>query len=134
MIRHLLLLSLTSLTLHAAEPLFVAKPLTTDGLFTKGIEGPAVDRDGFVYAVNFEKQQTVGKVSPDGKAELFVTLPYGKFAHGIFRTASLLRHAVEKRRPNPVSIRPVSIPSRGHRATRRARRSCRRSIRGWRSC
>lgn len=35
---------------------------------------------------------------------LFLTLPYGKFAHGIFRTASLLRHAVEKRRPNPVGL------------------------------
>lgn len=33
---------------------------------------------------------------------LFATLPYGKFAHGIFRTAALLRHAVEKRLPNPV--------------------------------
>ena len=30
---------------------------------------------------------------------LFATLPYGKFAHGIFRTAALLRHAVEKRQP-----------------------------------
>ncbi|MEM5430358.1 tricarballylate utilization 4Fe-4S protein TcuB [Cupriavidus oxalaticus] len=35
---------------------------------------------------------------------LFATLPYGKFAHGIFRTAALLRHAVEKRRPNPVGL------------------------------
>ena len=35
---------------------------------------------------------------------LFATLPYGKFAHGIFRIASLLRHAVEKRQPNPVGL------------------------------
>jgi len=35
---------------------------------------------------------------------LFATLPYNKFAHGIFRTASLLRHAVEKRQPNPVGL------------------------------
>lgn len=35
---------------------------------------------------------------------LFATLPYGKFAHGIFRTASLLRHAIEKRKPNPVGL------------------------------
>jgi citrate/tricarballylate utilization protein len=35
---------------------------------------------------------------------LFATLPYGKFAHGVFRTAALLRHAVEKRRPNPVGL------------------------------
>ncbi|WP_066343135.1 tricarballylate utilization 4Fe-4S protein TcuB [Azohydromonas lata] len=35
---------------------------------------------------------------------LFATLPYGKFAHGIYRTASLLRHAVEKRQPNPIGL------------------------------
>ena len=35
---------------------------------------------------------------------LFLTLPYGKFAHGVFRSAALLRHAVEKRRPNPIGI------------------------------
>jgi citrate/tricarballylate utilization protein len=35
---------------------------------------------------------------------LFVTLPYGKFAHGVFRMAALLRFAVEKRLPNPVGL------------------------------
>jgi citrate/tricarballylate utilization protein len=35
---------------------------------------------------------------------LFATLPYNKFAHGIFRTASLLRHAVEKRQPNRLGL------------------------------
>ena len=35
---------------------------------------------------------------------LFATLPYGKFAHGIFRSAALLRNAVEKRQPNPVGL------------------------------
>jgi citrate/tricarballylate utilization protein len=35
---------------------------------------------------------------------LFATLPYNKFAHGIFRTASLLRHAVEKRQPSPIGL------------------------------
>ncbi|WP_157269997.1 tricarballylate utilization 4Fe-4S protein TcuB [Azohydromonas aeria] len=35
---------------------------------------------------------------------LFVTLPYGKFAHGIYRSAALLRHAVEKRQPNPIGL------------------------------
>lgn len=34
----------------------------------------------------------------------FLTLPYGKFAHGVFRTAALLRHAVEKRQPNPIGL------------------------------
>ena len=35
---------------------------------------------------------------------LFLTLPYGKFAHGIFRTASLLRFAVEKRQPSKLAL------------------------------
>ncbi len=35
---------------------------------------------------------------------LFLTLPYGKFAHGVFRTAALLRHAVEKRQPGNLAL------------------------------
>jgi len=35
---------------------------------------------------------------------LFATLPYGKFAHGIFRTAALLRFAIEKRQPNRIGL------------------------------
>jgi citrate/tricarballylate utilization protein len=35
---------------------------------------------------------------------LFLTLPYGKFAHGIFRTAALLRFAIEKRQPNQLGL------------------------------
>ena len=35
---------------------------------------------------------------------LFATLPYGKFAHGVFRGAALLRYAVEKRQPNPIGM------------------------------
>jgi len=35
---------------------------------------------------------------------LFATLPYGKFAHGIFRSASLLRFAVEKRQPSSLAL------------------------------
>ena len=35
---------------------------------------------------------------------LFLTLPYGKFAHGIFRSAALLRFAVEKRQPSKLAL------------------------------
>lgn len=35
---------------------------------------------------------------------LFATLAYGKFAHGVFRTAALLRHAVEKRQPTRLEL------------------------------
>lgn len=35
---------------------------------------------------------------------LFITLPYGKFAHGLFRSAALLKFAIEKRRPNSLGL------------------------------
>ena len=35
---------------------------------------------------------------------LFATLPYGKFGHGIFRSAALLRHAIERRQPNTIGL------------------------------
>jgi citrate/tricarballylate utilization protein len=35
---------------------------------------------------------------------LFLTLPYGKFAHGIFRSAALLKNAIEKRQPNRLKL------------------------------
>ncbi|WP_144636391.1 tricarballylate utilization 4Fe-4S protein TcuB [Bordetella genomosp. 13] len=35
---------------------------------------------------------------------LFLTLPYGKFAHGIFRSAALLKFAIEKRQPNTLGL------------------------------
>ena len=36
-----------------AEELYKAKLLTRTGEFTSGIEGPAADNQGYVYAVNF---------------------------------------------------------------------------------
>jgi citrate/tricarballylate utilization protein len=33
---------------------------------------------------------------------LFATLPYGKFAHGVFRSAALLKWSIEKRQPSPI--------------------------------
>jgi citrate/tricarballylate utilization protein len=35
---------------------------------------------------------------------LFLTLPYGKFAHGIYRSAALLKWAVEKRQPSKLLV------------------------------
>jgi gluconolactonase len=67
----------------AAEELFVARPLTQPGGFTPGIEGPACDADGNVYAVNYERQGTIGRVTPDGKAEIYVTLPGNSIGNGL---------------------------------------------------
>jgi citrate/tricarballylate utilization protein len=35
---------------------------------------------------------------------LFLTLPYGKFAHGIYRSAALLKWAIEKRQPSQLQL------------------------------
>jgi citrate/tricarballylate utilization protein len=35
---------------------------------------------------------------------LFVTLPYGKFAHGVFRCAALLKWTIEKRSPKTLGL------------------------------
>jgi len=65
------------------EKLWVATPHTKEGAFTPGIEGPACDKDGNIYAVNFAKQQTIGRVTPEGKGEVFVTLPGKSTGNGI---------------------------------------------------
>jgi len=67
----------------ADEVLFVAQPLTEVNSFTAGIEGPACDAQGNIYAVNFARERTIGKVTPDGKAEVFVELPGKSTGNGI---------------------------------------------------
>ena len=57
--------------------------LTEPGTFTSGVEGPAVDHEGNLYAVNYEKQGTIGKIFQDGFSELFVELPEGSTGNGI---------------------------------------------------
>lgn len=34
----------------------------------------------------------------------FLTMPYGKFAHGVFRSAALAKHAMEKRQPDKLKL------------------------------
>ncbi len=88
LIRHL---ALACLSLFGAcsrpEPssagLFVASALTAEGRFTAGIEGPACDAAGNVLTVNFERQGTIGRVSPDGRGEVFAVLPEGSVGNGL---------------------------------------------------
>lgn len=51
--------------------------------FTPGIEGPACDDRGNLYAVNFARQGSVGRVTPRGEAGVFVDLPEGSTGNGI---------------------------------------------------
>ena len=65
------------------EELFVAQEFTPLNGFTSGIEGPACDAAGNLYAVNYERQHTIGQVTPDGDASVFVELPTGSIGNGI---------------------------------------------------
>jgi len=67
----------------AAEVLFVATQLTPPGSFTPEIEGPACDRAGNIYAVSFARKPTIGRVTPEGRAEVFLEMPEGSLANGI---------------------------------------------------
>jgi hypothetical protein len=62
--------------LMAAEVLFIATQFTPPQSFTAQIEGPACDRAGNVYAVSFERKATIGRVSPEGKGEVFLEMPH----------------------------------------------------------
>ena len=65
------------------EKLYLATPLTATNSFTAGIEGPACDRAGNIFAVNFAQQQTIGRTTPAGHSEVFVMLPNDSVGNGI---------------------------------------------------
>ncbi len=67
----------------AEADLFVSRVFTAPGGFTSGIEGPAVDAQGYLYAVNYERQHTIGIVTPEGQASVFVVLPDSSTGNGI---------------------------------------------------
>jgi sugar lactone lactonase YvrE len=75
------MLTLAFALLLGAE--IAAQPFTPAGSFTSGVEGPACDAAGNLYAVSFEREGTIGKVTPDGKASLFAVMPDGGRANGI---------------------------------------------------
>ena len=63
--------------------LFKSSVLTPVNSFTNGVEGPAVDKDGNLYAVNFNRQGTIGIITPSGESSIFVELPEGSVGNGI---------------------------------------------------
>jgi gluconolactonase len=65
------------------DTLYTSAVFTSPGGFTSGIEGPGCDADGNLYAVNFERQHTIGKVTPEGDCSVFLDLPNGSIGNGI---------------------------------------------------
>lgn len=69
---------------HASSnKLFETSDWVKDNAFTNGVEGPAVDSQGVLYAVNYKHQGTIGKVLGKDNVETFVTLKNGSIGNGI---------------------------------------------------
>ncbi len=69
---------------NAQDTPFVSQRVTTPGEYTAGIEGPAVDASGNLYAVNFRQSGNIGKVAPGAaQSQLFTSLPAGSIGNGI---------------------------------------------------
>ncbi|GAB3524015.1 SMP-30/gluconolactonase/LRE family protein [Emticicia fontis] len=94
---------LNATTIFAQKNIFIASDLTTEGEFTNNCEGPSVDKDGNIYAVNIGKDGTIARITPDGKTAVFLTLPNGSVGNGIrfgakniFFVADFMQHNVLK--------------------------------------
>ncbi len=110
-----------------------SKDFTSPNTFTSGIEGPATDSEGNIYAVNYQKEGTVGKITPEGELSLFLELPNGSIGNGIrfgkqgemyiadytnhnilmvdmdTRKISVFAHHPDANQPNDIAISPSGI-------------------------
>jgi gluconolactonase len=107
-----------------SDPL-LPDPLHSDSFlpsgFTAGIEGPACDASGNLYAVNFARQGTIGRVTPDGEASVFLELPEGgvgngiRFdSHGRMLIADYVTHTIWRYDPRAQSLEPFARQPRMH--------------------
>lgn len=90
------------------DVLYSAKPLTPIGSFTDGIEGPGCDADGNIFVVNYEAQQTIGKVQPSGQAEVFVRLPGESTGNGIVFDPAGQMYVADYVAHNVLKINPLT--------------------------
>lgn len=63
--------------------LFQREDVVAEGLFTSGIEGPSFHENGNIYLVNFQKEGTIGVLSPEHKVNELIQLPQGSVGNGI---------------------------------------------------
>lgn len=85
-----------------------SKDLLPEWTFTKGIEGPAIDKAGNLYAVNVFKQGTIGVVSPAGEASLYVTLPEGSVGNGIRFDKAGFMYIADYTKHNILKVNPAT--------------------------
>lgn len=76
--------SLTACKQQASSPpLFRSSVIMPVNSSTSGVEGPAVDRNGTLYWVNYDHQGTIGQFTPGGNPAVFIELPDGSIGNGI---------------------------------------------------
>ncbi len=78
-----LLLCVLRVSAQDIQPLFQSQDFTGENLFSNNIEGPAFDKHGNLYVVNYQKDGTIGIVKPDGTVSLFLSLPERSIANSI---------------------------------------------------
>ena len=90
----------------AADELWKATALTPEKAFTAGIEGPATDAKGNIYAVNYARQGTIGRTTPDGKTEVYVELPEGSVGNGIRFDRAGVMYVADYMKHNVLKVDP----------------------------
>jgi len=60
-----------------------SEPFTPVNSFTTGVEGPAVDASGNVFACNYERNGTIGKINREGQATVYAEMPAGGRSAGL---------------------------------------------------
>jgi|TARA_B110000116_G_C16782689_1_gene559205 gluconolactonase len=91
---------------------FVLQDLVSDGVFTQGIEGPAVDQRGNLYAVNYRREGTIGVVRVQGnhksQSAKLLQLPEGSIGNGIRFNAEGEMFVADYAGHNVLKIDPAS--------------------------
>ncbi len=99
----------------AETGLFQSRQLTPSGEYTFNIEGPAVDRSGNLYVVNYQRPGTIGKIAPGGTtSELFATLPEGSVGNAIRFDRSGRMFVADYKKHNVFIIEPGTTEPRSY--------------------
>ncbi|MDO6748032.1 SMP-30/gluconolactonase/LRE family protein [Gilvimarinus sp. 1_MG-2023] len=122
--------TLVAVSLGACAHSFAADSIdwVEENTFTQGVEGPVVGPDGTLYAVNYQREGTIGQVLAKNQASLWLALPEGstgnalRFApdgsmlvadytgHNILRiepktqAVTVLAHNTKMNQPNDIAV------------------------------
>jgi len=90
------------------DQMFTSTPLTEKNSFTDGIEGPACDSSGNLYVVNYQKLGDIVRVTPQGKAEVWVKLPGKSVGNGIVFDQQGMMYVADYTEHNVLKIDPTT--------------------------